>query len=345
MTYPDIDAKIRPDRILVIRDSALSSEHCVNLVTEISKHHADCTVGTLVIEGGEGVKSLQHLEMIWRQLLSSHMSRSSWVFAVGGGTLTDLVGLAASTFKRGVNWVAVPTTLLGMVDAAWGGKTGINWGGIKNVLGTFHPPLVVWNEAQWLETLPEIEIWNGWMEMVKHSLIDSGEAWSNLASQDHPTKLSASALHGLAVSSARIKQDIVAQDPHETGRRKVLNFGHTLAHALEALSHEASGERPLPHGMAVGWGMCFSLELSSHRLRERSPELDEAGKQIRCWLEQTGFGEQPKFSPDLIWEKMQQDKKNRQGEVLDVLLNSMGHPRWDVVVDRADFVRIWDRLH
>lgn len=345
MELPAILTDLKPDSILVFQDSALRRDHCDRMIKEIARQFHGCNIEAMELVGGEETKSIQSIERIWQQFQASNLTRSSLVFAAGGGTIMDAVGFAASTFKRGMNWVAVPTTLLGMVDAAWGGKTGINWGGIKNTIGSFHLPLTVWSEGDWLETLPEIEIWNGWMEMAKHGLIHGGKVWLDLVSIDRPTTIAKRDLHAQSVISAELKQSVVAKDPQESGRRKVLNFGHTMAHSLEALSHVTADKRPIPHGIAVGWGMCYSLEVSMNRLGTNHSEMSDAVERIRFWLEEAGVGKKPSFSTEAIWAKMIQDKKNRKDQVLEVLLDAVGLPRWDVPVDRSEFVRIWDRLH
>ncbi|MGB1074849.1 MAG: 3-dehydroquinate synthase [Flavobacteriales bacterium] len=330
-----------PDRISVVFDSRLPQMHVDECLMTIREQLGEnCAI--LSVPGGESIKTQNKVEELWAEWLAKDVTRSSLIVAIGGGSITDLVGYAASTFKRGIRWVAMPTTLLGMVDAAIGGKTGINILGIKNLVGTFCQPVAVIPNAIWLRSLPEIEIWNGWMEMTKHALIHSELTWQNME-MTHPLELSSDALFDLAEKSGQIKKIIVQSDPYEKGERKILNLGHTLGHALEATSQSSSG-RNMPHGIAVGWGLCFALQWSCEKT-EHPAKLENAQATIQKWLEMAGWGATSGL-PDVesLWRKMKQDKKNRGDDVLDVRLIRMGQAEWDIPLHRRDFNRIWSDL-
>ena len=327
-----------PDRISVVFDSRLPRLHvdeCLMTIQEqLGKH---CAV--LSMPGGESIKTQGKVNELWAEWLANDVTRSSLIVAIGGGSITDLVGFAASTFKRGIRWIAMPTTLLGTVDAAIGGKTGINALGIKNLAGAFYPPVAVIPNEIWLHSLPEMEIWNGWMEMAKHAMVHSEVTWQNMVAIN-PLDVSREALFDLAEHSSQIKQNIVRSDPHEKGERKILNLGHTLGHALEAISLSSSG-RNMPHGIAVGWGLCFALQWS-HEKAEHPEKMENAKSTIHQWLEMAGCGSTSGL-PDAesLWRKMKRDKKNRGDEVLDIQLIRMGQAEWDVPLQRPDFDRIW----
>lgn len=337
---------LAPDRICMVADEILAEEALADLVTRLNDHFHDVAVVVSKLKAGESVKTTATLAQLWAEWNAQGLSRSSLVIAVGGGTITDVVGFAASTYKRGVRWVAVPTTLLCMVDAAIGGKTGINASGIKNLVGSFWPPVAVWTEPVWLKTLPEEELWNGWMEMAKHALVGDASVWGQ-TSATSPPQAPIHELFQWALRSAAFKQRIVANDPMEQGQRKILNFGHTLAHALEACSHDqaAGSERGIiPHGIAVGWGMCWALRWSAARTPMVAEELCKAEAVLRGWLANAHWGDRPVFSAGDLWQKMQGDKKNRSGTVLDVALQGIGEPIWDQTVTREDFESVWLQL-
>lgn len=344
MKFAQLSSPLKPDKILVFSAHGLKPDHVESACVAIEKQFPLTHLELLAVNGGESLKGLEGVGLIWKSMIEEEASRSTLIVAIGGGALTDAIGFAASTFKRGLPWVAVPTTLLGMVDAAWGGKTGINWGDLKNIVGTFHPPLSVWIESEWLETLPDLEIWNGWMEMVKHGLIHDPQAWADLA-QFHPLEVKKPELFRMAKVSATIKNQIVTADPFERGQRKLLNLGHTTGHAIEASSQEGNNPQPIPHGISVGWGMRFSIRWSLSKLNRADPDLEKADSKLNEWLEAAGYGDKPQFRTDVLWEKILQDKKNSDGKVLEVMLEGIGKAKWDVPLERREFVRIWDRLH
>ena len=261
---------------------------------------AGVSLDRLVLPGGEAVKGWEAVERVVLAALAQGVRRDGFLAAVGGGAVTDAVGFAAAVYLRGVSWMAVPTTLLGQVDAAIGGKTAIDLAAGKNLVGAFHPPALVMADPRWLDTLPAREWRSGLGEVVKAALLLGGEAWRQATALPAPPAGRA-ALAALAEAASRFKVRVVASDPEERGRdggRSLLNLGHTLGHAVEA----AAGMGPLAHGEAVGVGLlaaCFLSErllgldpavgvaltrvLQRWEMPTRAPGLDEAA--VRGFLE------------------------------------------------------------
>ncbi len=212
----------------------------------------ECPV--LALPGGETIKTTATLEKVWLWLAGQGAARSDTLVCMGGGTVTDVGGMAAATYMRGMDWIAIPTTLLGAVDASIGGKTAIDVGGIKNLVGAFHPPVEVRWIPELLAGLPRREILSGYGEILKTALIDTALHSGNFAGQvlaTAPDDLPA--LIQFAGKCMAVKQEIVAQDPMDHGLRRVLNLGHTVGHAIEALMTEKG--TPVTHGHAVLYGI------------------------------------------------------------------------------------------
>jgi 3-dehydroquinate synthase len=233
---------------------------------------------TLTLSGGESVKSLAQLERIYGWLAEKRVNRDQLIIGIGGGTILDLVGLAAATWKRGVNFVAVPTTLLAMVDAAIGGKTAINTAGLKNPVGVFHPAVGILADCDFLSTLDRDAWRDGLAEMIKTALIGDPGLFADLF--EHRVKLQrilgaestpdamatitqAAPWTDWITRAAAVKADVVNRDFRELGPRRALNLGHTLGHVVEASSHQTSN--PLSHGSAVAIGMAFVFQLATER--------------------------------------------------------------------------------
>ena len=214
----------------------------------------------IIIKPGEQHKNLQTVQRIWKTLMKHHADRNALLINLGGGVITDLGGFAASTYKRGIKFINIPTTLLAMVDAAIGGKTGIDLGGAKNQIGTFAEAEDVLADPVFVSTLPRREILSGMAEMLKYGFI----------ADDNLLEINFDNYQDYILCAGEIKREIVAKDPKEAGLRKILNFGHTLGHAIE--SHCLTSEYPLLHGEAVALGMAGALWLSV-----KNCGLDEQG--------------------------------------------------------------------
>ena len=274
----------------------------------------------IVIKVGEQHKNLQTVQRIWRTLMKHHADRNALLINLGGGVVTDLGGFAASTYKRGIKFVNVPTTLLAMVDAAIGGKTGIDFGGGKNQIGTFAEAEEVIIDLVFLDTLPQREICSGLAEMLKYGFVaDSNLLNVNLENYQQ-----------YITHCGEIKREIVMQDPTEKGLRKVLNFGHTLGHGIE--SHCLTTDYPLLHGEAVALGMLGALWLSVRQCGLDEKVLQDFERQLPMLFSETeiSFSESD-IEPILGY--LVHDKKNKGEKPQFVLLEAVGKPVWDVEIE------------
>ncbi|MDI3317964.1 MAG: 3-dehydroquinate synthase [Bacillota bacterium] len=283
----------------------------------------------LLYPGGEEAKRLPTVERLYHDLLRLGADRSTWLLAVGGGVTTDLGGFVAATFLRGLPWVAVPTTLLAQVDAAIGGKTGVDLEEGKNLVGAFYPPRRVAVDLRWLMALPGELFLEGMGEVVKAAII-AGEPLFGWLERERPAILARrpEALQTLVARAAAVKAEVVAADEREAGPREVLNLGHTFAHALEA----ASGYR-LRHGAAVGVG----LRLAARRAAEEGllPETERA--RIEALLDAYGLGAPPgRLGEAALGEALAVDKKRRSGRLRLVLPRAVGDVRTGHACDAAD---------
>ncbi|MBW3568770.1 3-dehydroquinate synthase [Candidatus Parcubacteria bacterium] len=215
--------------------------------------------GVLLVRGGDQHKNLSTYEGLLKEMLGAGCDRKTLVISLGGGVISDLAGFVASSYMRGVDWVAVPTTLASQTDAAIGGKTGVNLDGYKNMVGSFWPPLAVLIDPQFLKTLDKRELVSGLGEIIKMGFAYDKNILKLVDKLD-PENLLGEKLDQVSAQSATAKVDIVNQDMHESGQRKLLNFGHTIGHAVEALSLEA--KNPLLHGEAVAIGMVAETKLA-----------------------------------------------------------------------------------
>jgi len=286
----------------------------------------------VVIPAGEEHKNIESVQKIWNAFEECHASREAILVNVGGGMVTDIGGFAASTFKRGIHFINVPTTLLAMVDAGLGGKTAINYGGVKNLVGTFADPDEVWIRPEMLKTLDNRNMRAGWAEMVKHGLIKSERLYKEALGIELE-KIDKDIIERFA----EVKKQIVAEDPREKGLRKVLNLGHTAGHAFEAIS-----EGKLLHGEAVAYGLVVAIYLSVTKKGLDKRVLTE----MRHWVvENYGMLPFDCKSYDKLWEAMMNDKKNGEnGQVLMVLLRAIGDAEWGVEVTRDEMFEAIDFL-
>lgn len=284
--------------------------------------------GRIVIPAGDGAKTLATAETVWRALGDAGATRGSVLVNVGGGMVTDLGGFAAATFKRGIRFVNVPTTLLGAVDAAVGGKTGVNFGGLKNEIGVFRPAEAVVISTRFFATLPQEELLSGFAEMIKHALLDSPQLLAATLGHDFADN---AALLPLLRRSVEIKQEIVSRDPREKGLRRALNLGHTAGHAFEELA--LGRKRPVPHGFAVAWGLVVELALSTMIAGLKSDVLYGVARFVR-----NHYGH-PQISchdyPELI-ALMRHDKKNDDPSRINfTLISAPGQAILDNIADEA----------
>ena len=286
----------------------------------------------------EKEKSLETVEKIWSEWLNMSIDRKTAVVVLGGGLLSDMAGFAASVYKRGLHLYLIPTTLLAMVDAAIGGKNGINFKGIKNQIGTVNMPREVLIDPRFLSTLPHEEMMSGTAEMLKHALIARPSYFDHIIAALEKG-LPEEDLPPLIRRSVEIKTGIVQRDPYESGLRKVLNFGHTLGHALEACLHQTG--KPVSHGHAVAVGMMAALDLSVV-LSGLDVEIARRYKSALKKYYALPAGLQTLLP--CISEQIRHDKKNTGNEPRFVLLEEPGKPVWDFRVPEPLLIKIWKNI-
>ena len=279
----------------------------------------------IVIGAGESHKTLQTAQEVWETLLEYKADRDSILVNLGGGTVTDLGGFVASCYQRGIRFVNVPTSLLAMVDAAIGGKNGVNLGGCKNQIGTFTEPLEVMINTICLSSLPERELLSGLAEMIKYGFI----------ADDTMLKVDESNYEQYILRAGDLKRDIVDDDPTDLDQRKVLNFGHTLGHAIESFS--MTTESPLTHGESVALGMWCSLYLSIQQCGLHEDVLIDYEPKLRILLAEAEVELHPS-DVDAILSYLEHDKKNKSGHTSFVLLKALEKPVVDQEVPK-DLVR------
>lgn len=289
----------------------------------------------IVIKATDTNKTLESIAHVWTELGRMGGTRHSLLINIGGGMVTDLGGFAASTFKRGINYINIPTTLLSMVDASVGGKTGINFNGLKNEIGVFNNASSVIIDTEFLKTMDAENMCSGYAEMIKHGLINTEDMWAELMSFDieHPDLKQ---LQRMVADSVKVKERIVEIDPTERGIRKALNLGHTVGHAFEsfALQH-----KPILHGYAVAYGLIGELYLSATKAGFPTDKLHQTvsfinehyGKlQITC-----------DDYPQLL-ELMTHDKKNVAGTINFTLLGGIGDIKIDQTATKEEIYEALD---
>jgi len=307
--------KLNPTKIFILVDTN-THKHCYELF--IKKSSINTPVETIIMTSGEKNKTIYTCMDIWTTLSEKGADRSSLLINLGGGVVTDLGGFVASTFKRGIEFINIPTSLLAMVDASIGGKNGVDLGMLKNQIGVVNNPRFVIVEPTFLNTLPKHEITSGFAEMLKHALIDSKDYWEELQGFDI-TNLKNT--HNLIWKSIKIKNNIVTQDPKELGARKVLNFGHTLGHAIESYCLESKSRPTLLHGEAIAIGIVLATYISSALVGFDKNKLASVTAFILTNFKKQTFNKQDIES---IIALLKHDKKNKAGAVLFVLLEGFG---------------------
>lgn len=276
----------------------------------------------ITIPGGDGNKSLDTVTHVWGEMERMGVTRRSLVVNLGGGMVTDLGGFAAATFKRGVRFVNVPTTLLGAVDAAVGGKTGFNFHGLKNEIGAFAPASDVIISTCFFDTLPLQEMKSGFAEVLKHALLSDRDEFLRLLNHDFTAPINHDNLLERLRRSVQAKVDIVDRDPKEQGEREALNLGHTVGHAFESLAMKR--DNTVPHGYAVAWGLVAETVLSHIKLGLPSGEVHRLGAFVRD--NYRGFPFTCDDYDELL-DLMRHDKKSRDGEITCTLLADIGDYR------------------
>jgi len=284
-----------------------TEEHCLPVLWQ--KTGLPANTPRIAVTPGEIHKTLDTCQRIWAAMFEAQLDRRALVLNLGGGVVGDMGGFCAATYKRGVGFVQIPTTLLSATDASVGGKLGIDFQTVKNAVGVFQNPAAVFLDASFFQTLSQRELYSGYAEVVKHALIGAPDLWAQLRTRTH--------LNGVDWSqvlrdSVAVKITVVEQDPLEKGLRAILNYGHTIGHALESYFLHTS--EPLTHGEAIAWGMVCESRIQEKRRPEtvgavRSDELEAyfAHFYPRRTL--------PTGALDDIWALMHQDKKNQSGQI------------------------------
>ena len=309
-------AECEHDKLFVLTDTT-TQELCLPVIKNFySLKHMQI----ITIPASDSHKDIESLMMVWKGLQEGGASRHSCMINLGGGMVTDLGGFAASTFKRGINFINIPTTLLAMVDASVGGKTGINFGGLKNEVGVFNDSKYVILDTEFLKTLDTENICSGYAEMLKHGLISTETMWEELVSFDLANP-DLKQLQRMVGDSVKVKERIVELDPHEKGIRKALNLGHTFGHAFESW---ALKRKPILHGYAVAFGLIPELYLS---VAKTGFPTDKMRQTVTFIKENYGTLNITCDDYDELIELMHHDKKNQNGIINFTMLGGIGDIR------------------
>lgn len=313
-----------------------NNTHNLCLPEFISKIETDLTIEIIEIEDGEIHKTIETCVGVWNALSELNADRNSVLINLGGGVITDLGGFVASTFKRGIAYINVPTTVLAMVDASVGGKTGVDLGHLKNQIGVINSGEMVLIDTQFLDTLPEHQMRSGIAEMLKHGLIKDRKYWDAMKDL---SVITVNDLDVLIYESIQIKKDIVNQDPTEQNIRKTLNYGHTLGHAIESYYLENSKREAMLHGEAIAIGMVLATYIS-HLLLNFSKQDCEDIKTVITTI----FGHHPILQEDFapIIDLLKYDKKNSHGIVYFVLLEAIGTPKINCIVENDIILKAFE---
>lgn len=306
----------------------------------LSKFMAELTtilpIEVIEIESGEQYKSIETCVGVWNALSDIGADRKSLMLNLGGGVVTDLGGFVACTFKRGIKYINIPTSLLAMVDASVGGKTGVDLGVLKNQIGVISSGDMVIVDTSFLDTLPQNHLKSGLAEMLKHGLICDKSYFDKLTDL---SRLTLNDLDELIHESILIKKNIVTKDPFERNERKHLNFGHTLGHAIESyfLSHQE--KEALLHGEAIAIGMILECYISSELLNFPKDDLNYITETLSRIYQHVSIVHD---DYDAIIELLKYDKKNEHGKINFVLLNEIGNPKIDCQVENSVIVKSFE---
>lgn len=323
------------DRLFVLTDET-TRELCLPLVEDVIGDAKVITIGA-----SDKNKSVESIAHVWKELGDGGGTRHSLMVNLGGGMVTDLGGFAASTFKRGIGFINIPTTLLAMVDASVGGKTGINFNGLKNEIGVFSNARSVILDTVFLRTMDGENMRSGYAEMIKHGLISNEGMWAELMRFDIGEP-DLKKLNKMVADSVAVKERIVDVDPTEKGIRKALNLGHTVGHALEsfALRHNVTrGGKPLLHGYAVAYGLVCELYLSAKKTGFPNEKMHQTVGYIK-----DSYGKMAFSCDDYeeILEFMTHDKKNTAGIINFTLLGAIGDIRINQTATKEDICEALD---
>ncbi|MBO5964397.1 MAG: 3-dehydroquinate synthase [Bacteroidaceae bacterium] len=324
--------RVSHDHLFVLTDT--NTEHyCWPLIKDFAIMQG---AQMITIAPTDEAKNISTLTKVWSALQEGGASRHSLMVNLGGGMVTDLGGFAASTFKRGMAYINIPTTLLAQVDASVGGKTGINFGGLKNEIGVFNCASSVILSSAFLRTLDKENLLSGYAEMLKHGLLSTKENWAELLCFDI-TNPDFDTLQMLVAKSVAIKEEIVNIDPTEKGIRKALNLGHTSGHALESLALEEG--RTILHGYAVAWGLMMELYLSAKKCNFPAKEMHQLENFVK---EHYGKFLYECKHYDTLYKYMTHDKKNENGNINFTLMGAIGDIRINQTATKDEIEEMLD---
>jgi 3-dehydroquinate synthase len=302
-------------KIIIITDTTVKALFTDTLSRGLTRAGFNAVI--LEVPAGEEQKSLETAGRLYHELTSAYAERSTPILALGGGVIGDLAGFVAATYMRGVPLIQMPTTLLAQVDSSVGGKTAVDHGQLKNTIGVFYQPKLVMIDIGYLKTLPEAELTNGLAEVIKHAAIRNRELFNFLDTEMARARaLDTAVLEKIVLENVRIKAEVVAKDEKESGLRGILNYGHTIGHAVEAVSNFR-----LKHGQCVAIGMTAAARISS-----RMGTLDESDvARLTNTIKKAGLPtEMPDLKMEDIIQAMKHDKKIQQNKIRFVLLKSIG---------------------
>lgn len=317
----EFTTKIAHDRLFILFDTE-TLHYCLPVITpflnDYDMANPNRKAETIFIEHTDQAKNIESLTEVWQALSDRHASRHSLLINVGGGMVTDLGGFAAASFKRGIKFINVATTLLGAVDAAVGGKTGINLGSLKNEVGAFAPAAAVLISTKFFETLDQDNLLSGYAEMLKHGLLSDKQHLADLLAYDIKHWETESLLP-LLETSVNVKRQVVRQDPFEKGLRKALNLGHTFGHAFETWCMREG--HPVLHGYAVAWGLVCELVMSQQQVGFPNHTLYDIANYVK-----ENFGPIQITCDDYpaLYELMTHDKKNEGAQINFTLMRNVG---------------------
>jgi 3-dehydroquinate synthase len=314
--------EIRQNSSLIVLTDENTHKLCLPVLEKVLSAN---NFQVIQISAGEQFKNLDSCRIVWSELLKNNADRHSVLINLGGGVIGDLGGFCAATYKRGIDFIQIPTTLLAMVDASVGGKTGIDFNNIKNAVGIITDPSLVCINHIFLKTLPARELLSGFAEIIKHALIADEKYWNSIKS----LKTEAIPFGNFIQRSVEIKKSIVAIDPREKGLRKILNFGHTIGHAIESMSWET--ENPLLHGEAIAIGMICESYISNQKTGLDAESLNEICNLIFNFYKPYNL---PGLDKGRFFEFILQDKKNQKNSINLSLLKKIGDCTFDIPVEK-----------
>lgn len=305
--------KYRDDKIFVITDDN-TYKYCYPAIREIQIKKTN----VVKIPAGEKSKNLPTAQFLWNFLIDNNADRKSVVINLGGGMITDLGGFVASTFKRGIDFINIPTSILAMVDASVGGKNGVNFNHYKNFIGTFNSPKQVLICTDFIKTLPQRHIISGLSEVVKHALLSDDEKWAKVKNIN-PEDVDFDYLKFVIHDSVKVKEDIVEKDPEEKGIRQALNFGHTVGHAIETFLNNKGYD--VYHGEAIAIGLIVELFISNQKFTFPFDKLFEITEYLATYFPSYNFDYD---DYEELYSLMKKDKKNTNNQIIFTLLEDVG---------------------